>query len=988
MKQSWRIFQRDVKRLLRVKKAWVIVIGVLITPALYAWFNINAFWDPYSSTANIRVAVANLDRGAESELTGKVNIGDEVVSQLKDNDQLGWQFLDENDAHRAVERGDVYAAIVIPEDFSEDLLSLTTGDFTQPALQYFVNEKTSAIAPKITDVGASQLDKQITESFKKQVAEAATEAIKDAGDSIELRLLNARNDTLDVFDETTKTLGAAQKNIVKVQDGITSSRESLASTRKTLTTVDATLRDVQKAVAEAQAALVETQKQLVTFSDAASKAYLKGTTLLADSAASAQTSISHLTQELNSAHVRISASIDEVQKTVEANGKAIDKLDELLADSSLPPEVHSSLQTVVDQLKTQNAEHAKVLENLQKLSESTQGAAQAVDGATTALATAMDKTKTAASRMRSLVTETIPAVNSAVSTLSSSAGAFSSALKSQQTALAQADTLLAGIDQQLLATSGALDSATGDLEGIISDVTTARADVRAMNAASEWGLLSALTGLNSEQIAEFVASPVTVNEEVVFPIESYGSAMAALFTNLSLWIGAFVLMVIFKIEVDTEGLRSVTVRQAYLGRFFLLALLAVLQALIVCMGNLVIGIQTVSALAFVATGMFTALVYVSIIYALSVAFGHVGRGLCVLLVIMQIPGASGLYPIELMPGFFRAIYPLLPFSYGIDAMRETIAGFYGGHYWSFIGVLALMMALSFALGLFLRRRLSNFNLLFNRQIASTDLLIGEKVQVVGSGYRLTDVIHALQNRDEYRDDVARRARPFTQHYPALLKGTLLVGVIGMLALAVIAWAIPGGKALLLGLWVLWCLLVMGFLVVLEYVKQSFVHAEEIALMKDTDLREAVLAESRGVQSALALDPAFAMQGAGARATAYAPATRPLPVNAGTDPLPEEDSADSADQSEIDATFASLFQETPPTDDPMDPSAEDETLPALTDPEDLTPSEDTPAPEATDTTMAAFEEHDLEEQDPDLPTDEPLSAERQEEDDSNEGGQNA
>src|SRR5690606_9436369 len=165
------------------------------------------------------------------------------------------------------------------------------------------------------------------------------------------------------------------------------------------------------------------------------------------------------------------------------------------------------------------------------------------------------------------------------------------------------------------------------------------------------------------------------------------------------------------------------VREAYLGRFGLFAMLAVAQALIVSIGNLIIGVQTASAVAFVGTAVLIGLAYVSIIYALSVAFGHVGRGLCVLLVIMQIPGASGLYPIELMPGFFRAIYPLLPFSYGIDAMRETIAGFYGSHYWNFVGVLALMMVLSLVLGLVLRRRLANFNLLFNREIASTDLLI-------------------------------------------------------------------------------------------------------------------------------------------------------------------------------------------------------------------------------------------------------------------------
>ncbi|WP_084767248.1 YhgE/Pip domain-containing protein [Leucobacter komagatae] len=900
MGKSWQIFKRDVNRLVRVRKSWVIVIGILITPALYAWFNINAFWDPYSNTENINIAVANLDSGADSDLTGDVNIGDQVVDQLKDNDQLGWQFMGEDEAKSAVKRGDVYAAIVIPEDFSSDLLSMTTGTFTQPALQYYVNEKASAIAPKITDVGASTLDKQITSAFKEQVAHAATEAVKDAGDSVELRLLNARSDTLNAFDETTKTLDSARKSIDKLRDGLGSSRESLVSSRGTVAGVNATLGDVQVAVTEAQSIIAETQQQVVAFSDAATSAYLKGTTLLADAAASANVSVAELTQQLKQASVRIDASIAEITAAVESNEAAIAELKGLVEQSGIDDETKARLTTAIAALEKQNTAHQGVLAELQKVNSSAAGAVQAVADASSALSQAMKDTRDATAGMRQVMSETVPAVNAAMSRLSSSAGTFASALEAQQTVLAQADGLLGGIDTQLGSTDTALASFDADLKGIRDGVATAKADVLALGAASEWGTLGTLTGLDADQIAEFVASPVTVDEQVVFPIASYGSAMAALFTNLSLWIGAFVLMVIFKIEVDTEGIEDVTVRDAYLGRFYLLGTLAALQALIVCIGNLIIGVQTASAIAFVATGVFTALVYVSIIYALSVAFGHVGRGLCVLLVIMQIPGASGLYPIELMPGFFRAIYPLLPFSYGIDAMRETIAGFYGAHYWRFVGVLALMMVLSFLLGLVLRRRLANFNLLFNRQIASTDLLIGEKVQVVGSGYRLSDVIRALQNRGEYRADLDRRARPFTQHYPALLRGTLIVGVVGVVVIGVIAWALPGGKAPLLGVWVLWCLVIMGFLVVIEYIKQSFIQAREVAALDDAELRDAVFTERAGLQT-----PPVS-------ARAHASAAGASPAADGTAQLLEEREAAATEQSadSIDDLMVEWFGEAP------------------------------------------------------------------------------
>ena len=841
VKKSWQVFARDVGRLARVRKAWIIVIGVLITPALYAWFNISAFWDPYSNTENVSVAVANLDEGATSDLTGAVNIGDQVEEQLRGNDDLGWDFMTHEEALEAVQRGDAYAAIVIPAGFSEDLLSITTSDFAQPALQYYVNEKSSAIAPKITDVGATELDRQITSAFAEEVASAASEAVRDAGDDAQQRLLNAQDRALNTFDSTSQRLASVRESIDDLQQGIDSSRESLSSTRRTLGDIDATLGDVQQAIDETQGIIAEARTQVIDFTDAATAAYLQGTTLLTDASSSANTSVTQLTQSLDAAGVRVEAAIEDLQGVLESNEAAIAELRTVLDDADLDPDTVERLSGVIEALEERNAADQQLLSELSQLSSSVAETVQALQAAADAMDGAMQDTKSAAVDLRVALTENLPALNSAMSQLSESAGEFSAAVGSQRRVLAQAGELLLGVDTQLASTSVALGSFDDDIANIESSVQTARTDVEALVAASELGALSTLTGLDPDDIAQFIASPVEVDEQILFPVSSYGSAMAALFTNLSLWIGSFVLMVIFKIEVDTEGVEGVSVLEAYLGRFGLFAMLAVAQALIVSIGNLIIGVQTASAVAFVGTAVLIGLAYVSIIYALCVAFGHVGRGLCILLVIMQIPGASGLYPIEMMPDFFRAIYPLLPFSYGIDAMRETIAGFYGNHYWRFMGALAVFVALAFLLGLVLRRRLANLHILFNKEIASTDLLIGEKVQVTGTGYRLSQVIHALSNRREYRDELARRARPFTRHYPTLLRLTLVVGLAGILLLAVVAWLFPEAKALLLGLWSLWCLLVIGFLVAIEYAKRNFAQAYAVAALEDAELREVVLA---------------------------------------------------------------------------------------------------------------------------------------------------
>ena len=162
MKNIIRIFRRDLHRLGTNALALVIIAGVTLLPALYAWFNIAANWDPYSNTGGIKVAVANEDAGTKLEgIT--TNLGNEIVTNLKGNDQIGWQFVDRYDALQGVQAGDYYAAIIIPQDFSENMVSVLKGDIHRPTIEYYINEKKNAIAPKITDKGVSAVQQEVNE---------------------------------------------------------------------------------------------------------------------------------------------------------------------------------------------------------------------------------------------------------------------------------------------------------------------------------------------------------------------------------------------------------------------------------------------------------------------------------------------------------------------------------------------------------------------------------------------------------------------------------------------------------------------------------------------------------------------------------------------------------------------------------------------------------------------------------------------------------
>ena len=178
MKTVFALFARDVRRLARNPVALVILVGALVLPSLYAWYCIAANWDPYQNTAGIRVAVANEDQGAQSDVAGHLDVGAQVVDELKDNHQLGWEFVSESEALRGVESGDYYAAIVIPADFSASFASLFTAHHERPCIDYYVNEEMNAVAVKVTDTGANTVDDQINDTFTATVAKAATDVLK------------------------------------------------------------------------------------------------------------------------------------------------------------------------------------------------------------------------------------------------------------------------------------------------------------------------------------------------------------------------------------------------------------------------------------------------------------------------------------------------------------------------------------------------------------------------------------------------------------------------------------------------------------------------------------------------------------------------------------------------------------------------------------------------------------------------------------------
>ena len=845
------ILKRDLIRMLKVPAAWVIITGLIFIPPLYAWFNIVGFWNPYGNTHGIQVVVANNDKGTDNALIGKQNLGDQIVTQLEANNQLGWMFASESAAMSQVESGKAYAAIIIPEDFSDRMAGVVTGG-KRPNLEYYVNEKASAIAPKITDIGASTVDTQVNGTFVSTVSEVLSEAVNKASDKA-----NATAGTLQT--KTLTSLDEARRDVVNTRDKIGELTTTLKQTPDKTQEARTALADVQRLATDASSGLNSTsqligatQSTLNTFVSSTSGTLDTGTSLLSQASQQASDGVNQVAGGITVANGAVGDAVTTLTQVNQTNKQVIDTLNGIVANPPAGVDT-TALQQVIDKLERQNAATAETLKDAKTLNDDTAKTVQSVAGLATNFNNATQSTlATTTDARKTLTSGALPQLNSGLNTLAGTTGTLAGGLTSQGALVDQTNVVLDQLDHAAADTVTALDDTDKTLADVQTRLDTVATDLRALDTSSTLGdLFGDGSGkLDTKRIAEFMLSPTVLDTKKLYPVNAYGSGMAPLFTNMALWVGAFALAVILKLETDDEGIENMSITQGYLGRFTLFSVIAAAQGMVTTIGDLILGVQSVNPFAFVLTGMITSLVYASLIFALSTTFLHVGKGVCVALIILQIPGASGLYPIEMMPAFFRNLYPYFPFSYGIAAMRETIGGFYDGHWMRDMGHLALYAALAFALGLFVRPRIANLNRMFAREIAESDIMRGEPVSIRGREYPIAQALHALGDRAEYREYITDKAARFAELYPRLKRGALIVGLVVPLALVVTFSLTTDTKLEALAAWTVWVLIVIAFLLMLEYARDSVRRQVELGTLSDETIQEAISQREREREASL------------------------------------------------------------------------------------------------------------------------------------------
>lgn len=836
MKRAFEIFRRDVNRLSHNMVAMIVTIGVCLIPSLYAWFNIAANYDPYANTGNIKIAVANADKGTENELIGELNVGEEIVQNLKKNDSLGWKFTDEKKAVQGVKSGKYYAAIVIPEDFSSSFVSILSGDMKQPQFEYYLNEKKNAIAPKVTGTGASTIQEQVNEEF---IAAAAGSVSKILGQTAEQ--MGTQVDTvqesliakMQTAEENLEEYQVVLENLNKTIDG---SDDLINGTQETLDALKSAVASGAKSMNNGTDILASVRNSVGALSVGLSDGLTQGADALSGISSAVGTDLGKLNEKVQNVNEKIGNTITSMQDLISKNEEILTVLREL--DNQVPG---NPLSEIIEKLETENQRHKEILKNLQTGNNSIGNAVNtSVQGLNQIASVIQDGQKNLQTSRASFEKNVLPSLNQSLDSFAQLSGKVSGVLAGVEPSAEQLKNVTGDLKQTLSDTKTAMESTKEALDDVQKKLNTAITDLGALQSSDIYLSLKELTKKDTGEVAEFMHSPVQLETKSFYRVENYGSAMAPFYTNLAIWVGGIVLIAIFKMEVNKdEKIKSFTVTQGYFGRWILYITTGLIQALIICLGDIyLLKIQCKNPAAFVFAGLFASFVYVNLIYALSITFKHIGKALSVILVILQIPGSAGTYPIEMTPAFFQFVHPLLPFTYGINAMREAIAGIYGMHYWKNILCLAVFLPIALGIGLLLRPHLLNLNYLFDRKLAETDLMICEEEGMQREKISLSTAVKILAGQDEFRKTLNDKIEKFQSGYRKKIRVGFLAIVVIPIIFLILMFSIDS-KMVFLVLWIASIILIALYLIVVEYIHESLKRKKRLSEMSDEVLLKEV-----------------------------------------------------------------------------------------------------------------------------------------------------
>ncbi|MBE5897674.1 MAG: YhgE/Pip domain-containing protein [Lachnospiraceae bacterium] len=716
MTNIFRVASADFKRLITNVVALVVIMGLSVMPCLYAWFNILSNWDPYgeNSTKNLQVVVASSDTGVEvGGIT--LNVGDMIISNLKENKTIGWVFVDtKEEAVEGVYSGKYYAALVVDEKFSSDIISFLGGDLQNPKITYYENEKKNAIAPKITGKVKTTLEEEIDKAFVSTLAKTMLQVsnyVASSEGSTTAGLTDTVQEKLEKLDGDMTTYITILESYISIIDAATSLTEA---TDKVTDQLDSIMESGRTIANSANSAIDSGENAVDTTSD-----------LMRINIGNAKTSIYSISDMTNSL-------LKQVDNAGKVGSSQVDSL--LAAVTSLHELYNTNIRDTVS-LNTEIDNEKKSIDTDLTAIENDLNALKVTGDVTSADAKAlienlnsdMEASKRDIDNLYETYNNTIdPQLNNTMNSIQASMNEIQQILNYSSDSIDDVSRALNSYPEMMGFGKDKLTETLNTALDMQSKLRQLIADVDDLENNHQYATLMKLIETDPAIIADFISSPVNLDEKPIYYVANNGSATAPFYIILSIWFGALILIAIVHSTLKTvpAGCVNLMNYQKFFGRYMVFYFIGQIQTIITVLGCLLfVGIQCEHPFMFWLAASITSFTFTLFMYSLSYAFGNVGEAAAVVLLVIQVAGSGGTFPVEVLPIVFQYMYKYMPFAYGMNAIRETIAGFHGKDYWLYLGGMGIYVLVALLFGLIISIPCAKLNKMIEESKENTDLLV-------------------------------------------------------------------------------------------------------------------------------------------------------------------------------------------------------------------------------------------------------------------------
>lgn len=684
MKNIWRVYLSDLRRLTTNVVALSIVMGLCIIPSLYAWFNIMSNWDPYgeAATSLMKISVYSEDEGID--LNGiKLVIGDMVTESLETNNTIDWTFADnKEEALELIQSGECYAGIIIPKDFTENMLSIMSGNIVNPRIVYYENSKKNAIATKIT----GKVKTTVQNEINIKLISTLTEVFANAGDYL-------------------------SGSDIEGSDLISGVRSKLNQVSSTLDNY-IYMMNTFALLTESASDSIDTTKLLFPNIDSMASSGSDSLGNLKDSVDISNDIVSSALSLMSTSLDTISGKLDDLSDAVNDLGTNVHivTVTKDFSSDDLGTNVLDTIQRLLEskspEISDAKSQFEKLKSDLDRLNGDAQLSDSEIADIKSAIISDIDKCKDHIKEVKDLVNGEL-------------SSALTESLTEMQSSLTQAQAILAdvpGTFSEISSTLTEYQSILKDgktnvqvtakyLSDLKDDISSLIQELDKLTSNPDFQEMMSAIKENPQMIVDFISSPVQMNTVEIYAISNYGSAMAPFYTVLALWVGALILVALIHVKVkDGEDLEGVKPYQKFFGRYISFFVIGQVQTIITVFGDLFyVGIQCKHPIAFTLAAMMTSFVFTFLIYSLTAAFGNIGEAIAVVIMVIQVAGAGGTFPVEVLPSVYQYLYKFMPFSYCMNALRECVAGMYQHTYGRCLATLLIYVGISVIIGLLLAK---------------------------------------------------------------------------------------------------------------------------------------------------------------------------------------------------------------------------------------------------------------------------------------------